>query len=60
MDHVSGWINSKGERMLMCQPYEFSDISSLLKATEEFGLKAIIHGRSWYGHGTIAIELRPK
>ena len=59
MDHVSGWTKN-GERMLLCQPYHFADVASLAKACEEFDLMPIIHGDGWYGHGTIAIELRPR
>jgi hypothetical protein len=59
MDHVSGWTKA-GERILLCQPYWFDDFASLVEACEKFNLVAEVHGDGWYGHGTVAIELRPK
>lgn len=62
MDHVSGWIDADGKRLLLCQPYSFSraDCQTLIDACLKFKLKATIHGRGWYGNGTVAIELRPE
>jgi hypothetical protein len=60
MDHVSGWLDKDGERMLLCQPYHLSEIRSLVEACEKFDLRADIHGTGWYGHGSFAIELRPR
>jgi hypothetical protein len=57
MDHVSGWTKA-GERILLCQPYVLNDLASLVAACEKFNLVAMVHGDGWYGHGTIAIELR--
>lgn len=59
MDHVSGWTKN-GDRVLLCQPYSLTDFASLIDACEEFNLTATVHSDGWYGHGTIAIELRPK
>jgi hypothetical protein len=50
MDHASGWIDSDGKRLLLCQPYQIHDVQSLVAACNKFGLE--------YGHGTVAIELR--
>jgi hypothetical protein len=59
MDHISGWIGKDG-RLLLCQPYHFDNLKSLLDACREFNLEATLNGAGWYGHGTIAIELRPR
>lgn len=58
MDHVTGWIDKEGRRMLLCQPYWLHDVASLVAVCERFDLRVDIHGAGWYGHGTIAIELR--
>jgi hypothetical protein len=60
MDHVSGWRGENGERLLLCQPYDFSDVETLTAACDKFGLRATVYGWGWYGNGTVAIELRPK
>jgi hypothetical protein len=61
MDHISCYIDEKnGERVLICQPYHFSDVKSLAEACEKFNLRATVHGDGWYGHGTVCIELRRK
>jgi hypothetical protein len=57
MDHVSGWLTPDGERLLLCQPYHLEP-STLVDACRHFGLRADISGAGWYGHGTVAIELR--
>ena len=58
MDHVSGWTK-RGERVLLCQPYQLTDFQSLINVCKEFNLTASVSGRGWYGHGTVCIELRP-
>lgn len=58
MDHPSGWIR-EGERMLLYQPYHLTQINALASICNEFNLVCHVHGGGWYGHGTVAIELRP-
>lgn len=58
MDHVSGWTKDGKPALLLAQPYSLFNIESLLKATSEFNLDVSVNGDGWYGHGTIAIELR--
>ena len=48
MDHVFGGIGNNGERLLICQPYNFHDFLSLERACEDFALKASVSGRGWY------------
>jgi hypothetical protein len=60
MDHISGWLEPDGKRLLLCQPYAFSDARTLVDACTKFDLTATITGAGWYGHGTVAIELRAK
>ena len=55
MDHVTGWTQD-GKRVLLSQPYGITEFSSLAKACKELGLKAFLHGRGWYGHGSVCIE----
>ncbi len=57
MDHTSGWTKD-GVRLLLCQPYGISEPDTLVQACKEIGLAAAVHGSGWYGHGTVAIELR--
>ena len=58
MDHISGWIDGDGNRLLICQPYEISNFLSLHEACQKFGLRARVNGDGWYGHGTVCIELK--
>ena len=60
MDHVSGYIDDEGKRVLLLQPYELYDINSLYFACAGFDLEAVINTDGWYGHGTFCIELRQK
>jgi hypothetical protein len=60
MDHTTAWIDKEGKRLLLCQPYRIDDIGSLADACVRHGLRAFVHSTSWYGHGTVAIELRPR
>ena len=59
-DHLSGYIDEEGERVLLCQPYQIftRDMRSIRSVCEVYGLTAVIHGRGWYGHGTVTIEIR--
>jgi len=62
MDHVSGYTNKKGERILMAQPYglNIEDLESIAKIVHENDLQVSVHGSGWYGHGTVCVELRAK
>jgi hypothetical protein len=62
MDHTTAWIDSDGERVLICQPYHLYSHScaSIAETCKRFDLKASIHGNGFYGYGTICIELRPR
>jgi hypothetical protein len=62
MDHVTGWIDKDGNRLLLCQPsmgFGGEGLQSLLDAANVFNLDMRITGEGWYGFGTIAIELTP-
>jgi hypothetical protein len=59
MDHVSGYVDEEtGERILLAQPYHFTDFASLTQVCEGFGLTATVDGHGWYGHSTTTISLR--
>jgi hypothetical protein len=62
MDHVTGWIDSDGQRLLLCQPYVLGadGLRSLITTADSFNLELRLDGSGWYGHGTIAIELTTK
>ena len=63
MDHTSGYTRAGKngmERLLLCQPYFFNDLETLIAAAEEFNLEVAISGRGWYGRGTVTIELQPR
>jgi hypothetical protein len=61
-DHVSGYTNAKGERILLAQPYALGveDMESLVKVARENNLYVTVHGGGWYGHGTVCVELKEK
>jgi hypothetical protein len=57
LDHVCGYLGKDG-RLLISQPYSVSTFRQLADDCDEFGLKAVITGTGWYGHGTVCVYLR--
>ena len=62
MDHVSGYVDSQGKRILMAQPYGLNveDLESIAKVARGNNLRVSVHGSGWYGHGTVCVELKEK
>ncbi len=61
-DHAGYWKDDKGGRLMVCEPYQLTtdDLLDLAATVKEFDLTVSVHGRGPYGHGTVAIELRPR
>jgi hypothetical protein len=58
LDHVSGWIGKDGERLLISQPYDITAFRQLADDCSALGVKAVITGTGWYGHGTVCVWFR--
>jgi hypothetical protein len=60
LDHATGWTRDGKPYVLLGQPYSLSieGLREIIACADQFNLNISINGRDWYGHGTIAIELR--
>jgi hypothetical protein len=58
MDHLTAWTRNGKPAILLAQPYHLCpDDLRHLASLEASGLDISIHGRGWYGYGTVCIEI---
>jgi hypothetical protein len=58
LDHVTAWLHNGKPEVVVSQPYNLEAYHlANLGALEQLDLKVMVHGRGWYGHGTVCVEI---